>query len=200
MGEVVQELTPSWHAAHRGSAAAIVMASSGAATTYAELEQRSRDSGWRAAGSRPSPRGTHRVVDGEQPLRFSRCCGRLSAPGSTTRRSTGTCVRTRCSTCSTTAERPHSSRRRRWVTCWRRSISRASTRRSVSTATCRDSNDTTTSCRPRRLTWRSTNRKVARCSTRPARPGDPRACRRICRTRRSAIRRRHRYRSPRESG
>ena len=42
MGEVVQELTPSWHAAHRGSAAAIVMGSSGTATTYAELEQRSR--------------------------------------------------------------------------------------------------------------------------------------------------------------
>ena len=42
MGEVVQELTPSWHAAHREGAAAIVMASSGEATTYGELEQRSR--------------------------------------------------------------------------------------------------------------------------------------------------------------
>ena len=36
------EMTPSWHAAHRGDVAAVVMASSGATTTYAELDDRSR--------------------------------------------------------------------------------------------------------------------------------------------------------------
>jgi len=58
MGEVVHELTPSWHAAQRASAVAIVMASSGEATTYGELEQRSRALAGvlQARGHRPPPR------------------------------------------------------------------------------------------------------------------------------------------------
>ena len=175
MGEVVHDLTPSWHAAQRGERARqsswprrrgddIFASSSSDRARWLGVLQ--------ARGHRPG--GHIAVVDGEQPSVSGGVVGGPALRAPLHRRSTGTCVPTRSSTCSTTAEPPHWSRRQRCAT----SLATLDLSR-IDTKVCVDR-------RPRRvrtlrrrlvvaspLTCWSTNRKVARCSTRPAPLGDP---------------------------
>ena len=57
----MEALTPSWHAAHTPDAPAIVMGSSGATTTYADLEDRSARLA-RALRDRGTPVGGHVAI------------------------------------------------------------------------------------------------------------------------------------------
>ena len=138
-----------------------------------------------ASGRRPRRHPAWRTTG-----RSSRSRGRPSARASTTRRSTATCARPRCSTSSTTAARPPS---------WRRGDGRRRRRpRPVAHPGAGVGGRRPAGLRALRRRAgggpsrgrSTTSARAARCSTRRARPGGRRGCASRCRARRSATRRR----------
>ena len=155
----------------------------------------------RAAARGHRPGGPHRVVDGEQPLVSRGVVGGPALRAPLHARSTGTCVPIEvqyvlddCGAVHT----GHVANDARRVGDARPLADRHEGLSAM--ATCRDSSVTTTSCRPRRPTW---------LGRRAGGPGDALLVRHdwatqgraqaAAATRHSAIRRRRRCRSPRES-
>ena len=101
-------MTPSWYAAHSPAASAIVMGTSGEVVTYAELDERSTRFA-RALRTRRLQLGDHIAILMENNPAFLEVAWAAQRSGLYYTASTATCVRPRCSTCSTTAARRRSS-------------------------------------------------------------------------------------------
>ena len=93
---------PAAHARERASAPALIMASSGDVVSYGQLEERSNRMA-HALRAHGLATGGHVALLLENNRAYLRRPGPPSAAASTTRPSTATCGRPRCSTSSTTA-------------------------------------------------------------------------------------------------